>query len=50
MTFDDILNRKDLDAKLIKECIVRLSVLPSYTDKTFWQIFDIIINNPCIED
>ncbi len=48
MTFDNIIKRNDSDARIIKEAIVRLSVLPGYTDKTFWEIFEILINNPVI--
>ncbi len=48
MNFDDIIARDDSDARIIKEAIVRLSVLPGYTDKTLWEIFYVLVNEPIL--
>ena len=49
MNFDDIIKRTDFDAQIIKEAVVRLSVSSDYTDKTLWEIFDILSNDPVLE-
>ncbi len=49
MTFDDIIKRNDPDAQIIKEAVLKLSVTSEYSNKTFWEIFDLLVNHPVLE-